>query len=290
MTDIGFGGAPQPTFSSIGTVDKTTLKRTSFFDTLASEWIKLRSMRATTVTCGLTILLAIGIGLLVSFFAKPTFYGDATSESMGGLGLGQLVVAILGVMAVTSEYASGTIRPSLMAVPSRTRLYVAKILMVGLVCLVVGEITAFGSFGIGQAILHSRVHDHANGGPPFHVVSASLGQAHVFRAVFGAGLYLTALGLIGAAFGFIFRSTPVGIVLVVAMVFVIPIILAVIDNAANTHIEEYWPTEAGGQIFQINLGPQSPPVMAPWTGFFDMIGFTVFIVVIGWFVLRNRDA
>jgi ABC-2 type transport system permease protein len=288
VTDIGFGGAPQPNFTTIGTTDHSTARRPSFVDTLASEWIKLRSMRATTVTAGLTVVLAIGIGLLVSFFAKPTFYGDAASESMGGLGLGQLVVAILGVMAVTSEYGSGTIRPSLMAVPNRTRLFLAKALMVAVVCFVVGELTAFGSFGIGQAILHGRNNVVTQG--DLHVVSASLSQAHVFRAVFGAGLYLTALGLIGAAFGFIFRSTAVGIVLVVAMVFVIPIILAVIDNAANTHIEEYWPTEAGGQIFQINIGPQSPPVMAAWNGFFDMLGFTAVILVVAWFVLRNRDA
>jgi ABC-type transport system involved in multi-copper enzyme maturation permease subunit len=280
VTDIGFGGAPQPTFASIGTPDQSTTRRASFVDTLAAEWIKLRSMRATTVTSGLTVLLAIGIGLLVSFFATPNFYGDAASESMGGLGLGQLVVAILGVMAITSEYGSGTIRPSLMAVPNRTRFFLAKILTVAVVCFVIGEVTAFGSFGIGQAILHSRS----------GVSSASLGQPHVFRAVFGAGLYLTALGLVGAAFGFIFRSTAVGIVLVVSMVFVIPIILAIIDHAANTHIEEYWPTEAGGQIFAINRGPQSPPVMAAWNGFADMVGFTVFILLVSWFTLTHRDA
>lgn len=290
MTDIGFGGAPQPSFSSIGTTDKAALKKTSFADTMASEWIKLRSMRATTVTSGLTILLAIGIGLLVSFFAKPTYYGDATSESMSGLALGQLAVGILGVMAVTSEYASGTIRPSLMAVPNRWRFYFAKILIVAVLCFILGEITAFGSFGIGQAIFHSRIHDSASGGAPFHVVSASITQRHVLRAVFGAGLYLTALGLIGAAFGFIFRSTPVGIVLVLAMVFVIPIILAIVDSAANVSIERYFPTAAGGQIFQINSTPQSPAVMAPWTGFGDMLGFTAFVLVIGWFVLSSRDA
>jgi ABC-2 type transport system permease protein len=288
MTDIGFGGAPQPTAGSIGSVERASTRRSTFVDVLASEWIKLRSMRATTVTCGLIVLLAIGIGLLVSFFAKPTFYGDAATESMGGLGLSQLVVGILGVMAVSSEYGSGTIRPSLMAVPGRTRFFLSKVLVVAVVCFVVGEVTAFGSFGIGEAILHSRNHTVTQG--DLHVVSASLGQAHVFRAVFGAGLYITLLGLIGAAFGFIFRSTAVGIVLVLAMVFVFPIILAIIDSAANVHIETYWPTEAGGQIFQINVGPQSPPVMAPWTGFFNLLGFTAFVLLVAWFTLTNRDA
>jgi ABC-2 type transport system permease protein len=284
MTDVGFGGAPPP--SAMGLPGGTAQSRVgsrdyhaSFRDAAASEWIKLRSLRSTTVTSGLTVLLAIGIGLLVSFLSKPTFYGDAATNSMGGLALGQLVVAILGVMAVSSEYASGTISVSLMAVPGRTRLFLAKLLVVTVVCFVLGELVAFGSFGIGQAILHAR------GG----WASASIGQPHVFRAVFGAGLYLTLLGMMGAAFGFIFRSTAVGIVLSLSVIFVVPIILNIIDHFANTSIDKYWPTEAGGQIFQINQGTD-PTVMAPLNGFAVLIAFTVAVVILGWFVLDRRDA
>jgi ABC-2 type transport system permease protein len=280
MTDVGFGGAPVP--SSIGRPDATAGDRRpqTFVDAIASEWIKLRSLRATTITSGTTIVLAIGIGLLVSFFSKPTFYGDAATNSMGGLALGQLVVAILGVMAVSSEYASRTIQVSLMAVPSRTRFFLAKMLVITVVCFVLGELVAFGSFGIGQAILHAR-----SGG----WASASIGQPQVFRAVLGAGLYLTLLGMIGAALGFIVRSTAAGIVLSVSIVFVVPIILSIIDHAANTQIDKYWPTEAGGQIFVVTQGPDNT-VMAPFSGFAVLIAFTAFLLVAGWYILNRRDA
>jgi ABC-2 type transport system permease protein len=282
MTDIGFGGAPPPAPGSVGMhgAPATDGRPATFVDVVASEWIKLRSLRSTTVTSGLTILLAIGIGILISFFAKPTFYGDAATASMGGLALGQLVVEILGVLAVTSEYASGTIQVSLMAVPRRTRYLLAKLLVITVVCFLLGEAVAFGSFGIGQAILHAR---------SGHWESASFSEPQVLRAVIGAGLYLTLLGMVGAGLGFLLRSSAAGIVVSVAVVFVVPIILAIIDGVAHTHVGKYWPTEAGSQIFTINQGPDNT-VMAPWNGFGVMVAFTVVLVLAGWFVLNRRDA
>jgi ABC-2 type transport system permease protein len=295
VTDVGFGGAPSPTSIRMPDGKAGDRRPQTFLDVVASEWIKLRSLRATTITSATTILLAIGIGLLVSFFSKPTFYGDAATNSMGGLALGQLVVAILGVMAVSSEYASRTIQVSLMAVSHKTRFFLAKLLVITVVCFVLGELVAFGSFGIGQAILHARngwtTAPLAQGIPPDQsgFVSASLGQPQVFRAVLGAGLYLTLLGMIGAALGFIVRSTAAGIVLSVSIVFVLPIILSIIDHAAKTHIEKYWPTEAGGQIFTITQGPDNT-VMAPFSGFAVLIAFTAAVLVAGWYVLNRRDA
>jgi ABC-2 type transport system permease protein len=278
VTDIGFGGAPPPSQAALASTGRSADGyRATFVDVVASEWIKLRSLRSTTVTAVITVVLSIGIGILVAFFASETFYGSSVSDSMGGLGLAQLVIEILGVMAVSSEYASGTIRVSLMAVPSRTRFFVAKLLVILVLCFVLGELVAFASFGIGQAILHT------------HTTSASISQPHVFRAVIGAGLYLTLLGVIGASLGFLLRSTAAGIVVSVAVVFVVPIILAIIDHAANIQIEKYWPTEAGGQIFTINQGPD-PTVMAPWNGFAVMVAFTAAVVVAGYVVLDRRDA
>ncbi|TMR15476.1 hypothetical protein ETD86_27260 [Nonomuraea turkmeniaca] len=63
---------------------------------------------------------------------------------------GQLIIGVLGVLSITSEYATGTIRASLAAVPRRGRLFAAKAVVVGLVTTVAGLATAFSSFLTGQ--------------------------------------------------------------------------------------------------------------------------------------------
>ncbi len=287
MTDAGFGGAPPPGAATaggvgLGTPPTSGVRKATFIDVVASEWIKLRSLRSTTVTSLITAVLAIGIGLLVCVLvaANPNNSGspnDPTTLSLAGLSLAQLVVAILGVMAVSSEYSSGTISVSLMAAPRRARFMLAKVLVVTVLCFVLGEVLAFASFGIGQAILHGST------------TSASLSEPQVLRAVFGAGLFLTALGLLGAGLGFLLRSTAGGIVASVAVIFVIPIITNFIPGTTGKDLTKYWPTQAGSNIYRVRDGIDTT-VMAPWNGFGVMLAFVAVVLVVAFVVLDRRDA
>jgi ABC-2 type transport system permease protein len=111
-----------------------------------------------------------------------------------GIGLGQLAIAVLGVLIITSEYSTGVIRASLLAVPRRLPVLAAKAVVFAVLLLVVTEIVAFCSFFVGSAILHAHV-------------PVALGDAGVTRAVIGAGLYLTVLGLLALAIGTMIRHT-----------------------------------------------------------------------------------
>jgi ABC-2 type transport system ATP-binding protein len=250
----------------------------AFDHIVLAEWTKVRSIRSTAITMVVTVLLVVGIGSLICVAVAQSngaSIGDPTAVSLAMLVIAQLVVGIFGVMTVTSEYASGTIRPTLMAVPRRTVFLLAKLVVVGAVCLVVGEITAFAAFGAGQAILNG------------HTASASLSEPGVLRAVIGAGLYLTVLGLVGSGVGVLVRVTAGGIAVVVGLVFIAPIILAFIPGRVGADLRRYWPTQAGAQVFRVQSDASA---MAPWAGFAVLVGFVAVVLVAAGYLLNRRDA
>jgi ABC-2 type transport system permease protein len=98
---------------------------------LRSEWSKLRSVRATWWCTALYLLVVGGTGWLAaaSTDSAPDA-GTAVSAALTGFGFGQLVLVVLGVLAVSSEFSSGMVLVSLTAVPRRSRLLVAKTVVV----------------------------------------------------------------------------------------------------------------------------------------------------------------
>ena len=84
-----------------------------------SEWTKMRSVRSTMWTLLAAIALAVGFGSLVtvsqvkewdSLSAAERARFDATWLSLSGLFLAQLAIGVLGVLMISSEYATGQIR------------------------------------------------------------------------------------------------------------------------------------------------------------------------------------
>ena len=174
------------------------------FRTVAQmEWLKLRSVRSTWWTLLVFAAGMIGLAILVMIHQHWTTMSppdrasfDPTNDSYAGLAIGQLALGVLGVLVISGEYGSGTIRSSLAAVPRRETLFAAKATVVGLVTLVLGEILAFGAFFFGQAILSTGV-----------APTATLGQPGVLRAVVMTGAFLSLFSLLGLGLGLIIRHT-----------------------------------------------------------------------------------
>jgi len=171
-----------------------------FHHVLRSEWTKLRSLRSTVCTLLAAGVLAIGLSVLFANGAGRRLDAqggfDPTAVSLQSFILVQLAISVLGVLVVTSEYGTGMIRTSLTAVPRRGRLLAAKALVFGAVALVCGQVVAFTSFLVGQAILNRT-----------GLRDAALGEPGVLRAVIGCGLYLAMIGLLGVAVGVLTRTT-----------------------------------------------------------------------------------
>jgi ABC-2 type transport system permease protein len=184
--------------------------------TLQAEWIKLRSVRSTYLTVGLAIVLGLGIGLLdvasivhnwASMAVADRASFDPVGDSFSGFQFGELAFGALGVFAIGTEYGTGLISSTLVAVPSRLQVFVAKVVVLGGFALIVCELCAFSSFFLGQVVLSRRGLD------------VGLGGHDVLRAVSCAGLYLAVMTMVGFGLGAIIRHTAGGMAAMVGLVF-----------------------------------------------------------------------
>ncbi|MGH9106392.1 MAG: ABC transporter permease [Acidimicrobiales bacterium] len=255
-------------------------RRSSLPDALLSEWTKIRTVRSTFFTLLATVVLVVGLGALVSY-ESSVHYGpgdgpwDPTSMSLSGLMIGQLTIAVLGVLAITGEYATGMIRTTLAAVPRRGRLLLAKAMVFTAVGVVVGEAVSWAGFFVGQLLISG------------HMPTAHLGQASVARAVVGGGLYLAMIGLMAVAIGTLLRHTAGAVTTVIAVLFVLPGVLAALPTSWRNPVEEYWPTRAGAQILQVTQGAHS---LTAWWGFGELALFVAVLLAAAYACLVRRDA
>jgi ABC-type transport system involved in multi-copper enzyme maturation permease subunit len=190
---------------------------------MRAEWTKLVSLRSTRWTL---VVTAVGT-FLVTFLAthgalhhSASWYQgfDPTNQSLAGLAIGSLALGVLGILAMSGEYGSGTIRSSLGAMPRRGVLLSAKVLVIGLGTLVIGEVLSFVSFFEGQAVLR--------GGAP----TAALGQPGVLRAVALSGVFLALFALLGLGIGTVIRHTAGAIAVFAGVTFLVPILFNSISH------------------------------------------------------------
>jgi ABC-type transport system involved in multi-copper enzyme maturation permease subunit len=215
------------------------------------------------------------------------------------MGLGQLAICVLGVLVITSEYSSGTIRASVLTVPRRIPILVAKCAVFAALVLVIGEAVAFCSFFLGAAIAHT--HDLAGANPAFNAalahnpqiqhgrITVALSQHNVTRAVVGSGIYLTVLSLFALAIGSLIRHTAGAIAAVIGIVLVLPILTGLLPSSWGAHINGYMPTVAG-QLITADKAASGGQVLSAWQGLGVFCAWTALLLIIGGYLLHRRDA
>ncbi|MGH3181808.1 MAG: ABC transporter permease subunit [Streptosporangiaceae bacterium] len=272
------------TIAPAGPGHRAAFRAATFADVLRSEWTKLRSVRSTFWALGVAVVLGIGLGAAISAatahgYAKSSASGklswDPTALSLDGMAIASLAIAVLGVLCISSEYSSGMIRASLIAVPKRGRVLAAKSLVLAAVTFVAGEVTSFAAFFVGQALISG------------HAPHAALGDPGGARAVVGAGLALTALAVLSVAAGTLLRHPAAAIASMVAVLFVLPAIAQALPDSWRNPVTEFWPTLAGGQLATVHIPAHT---LQPWPGFGVMCLFTVIVYAIAWMLLDRRDA
>jgi ABC-2 type transport system permease protein len=262
---------------------------TLFRAVLHSEWTKLRSVKSTYWTVLSAIVLGIGLGAAISagnahdyknLSAADKLTFDPTSFSTAGLFFAQLALGVLAILAITSEYSTGTIRTTLAAVPQRGYTLAAKSLLVATLSLILATGLSFAAFFICRPIFaHYSL-------PSFVTARDVLSGDGVLRAVVGAGLYIGVLTLFAIGLGTIIRHTAGAITALVAVVFIIPIVSNLLPDSWQQHFSNYLPANAGGAITQV---VQTPHSLTPWTGFFVFLAWALGSLAVGWFLLRTRD-
>jgi ABC-2 type transport system permease protein len=249
---------------------------------MGSEWIKLRTLRSSWIVLGATFFGVALIGMLVSYFTKTHWSSmnpvdranfDPVGRSLIGVNLAQLTIGVLGVLIITGEYSTGMIRASLGAVPKRVPVLVAKASVFAAVTFVVCLVTVFVAFVGGQALLGSH--------------GVSLGHAGAVRAVFGAALYLTIVGVIGLSLGFLIRSTAGGIAALFGVLLILPVIFEALPQSWNNTVGPYLPSNAGQALYTLHA---DHAMLSPWAGLGIFLLYAVAAVTAAVVVLRRRDA
>ena len=182
---------------------------------------------------------------------------------------------MLGVLAITAEYSTGMIRATLAAVPRRLPVLWAKAAVYAAVVFVLALPAVGAAFLVGQSILAGR-----------HIEIA-LSHPGVPRALVGAALYLTVIGVFGLGLGAIMRSTAGGIAVFAAILFVIPPLTNVLPQSWQDAADPYLPSNAGEAVFSLTGGPHT---LRPWTGFAVLCAYTAVTLAVAAALLLRRDA
>jgi ABC-2 type transport system permease protein len=266
-----------------GAAESYPAGQAGFLGTLRSEFTKIRSVRSTYWSLLVLVVVTIGVGALASWGAAshanqlgPGF--DPTRQSLFGLIIGQLIISVLGALAITSEYGTGMIRTSLTAMPRRGTVVAAKGVVFGLVALVTGLVASFGAFFLGQALMSGK-----------HI-DATLSQPNVLRAVIGGALFLTVCGLLAFGLGLILRHTAAAISAAVGMLFVLFVLVQFLPQSWQNTVDKWVPFNAGGQIWRQHAGLPSEHMFSAWTGFGVFCAYAAIAIIGGLILFRKRDA
>jgi ABC-2 type transport system permease protein len=209
---------------------------------------------------------------------------DPAKLGLTGVDLGQVIIALLAVLAIGGEYGNGMIRLTLTATPRRITAFTAKALVTTACALTASVLAVAGSVLTGWLILPARGLSAANGYAPL-----SLGDAADLRAACGSVLYLTLIALLAFGVTTAVRDAATGIGIVLGLLFLLPIAAAVIpDQTLARHLDQIAPMTAGLYI-QATIGVRSLP-LTPWQGLGVTALWAVGAVILGAAVLRFRDA
>jgi ABC-2 type transport system permease protein len=218
--------------------------------------------------------------------------------------LGQLIIAVLGALTITSEYSTGMIRTSLTAMPRRGTVYAAKLLVFSTVTLVISVITSFIAFFVGQAAMSgsgvsaSLFHsvtipaNAVQNGPPSNVTFSGtivISPGTVLTAIIGTALFVTVVALIAFGLGAIIRHTAGAITSVIGLMFVIPIIVQLLPNTWRWDIMRFFP-DAAGRVLSVTVGQQNPHLWSAWPQFGVTLIYAAVLLGVGAYLFRKRDA
>ncbi|MGX2998495.1 ABC transporter permease [Streptomyces sp. JNUCC 64] len=238
---------------------------------LRSEWIKIRSLRAALGA--LVALFAVTLVLTVPLYAPegPDGTADGADRLAGAffaLEFAQVAALVFGTTAMSSEYLNHGLRVSLAAVPRRTLFFAAKAAVTGGAALVVGLVTAFAAFLLGQAL---------PGGD-----GVGLGEPGAVRACVGAGARLALTALLAVGVTALVRGGTAAFAVLVPLM----LIVSFVTGDAAGGVAPYLPDMAGRQVLlQDPTGP-----LGPWSGLGVAALWSAAALLAGGWSVRRRDA
>jgi ABC-2 type transport system permease protein len=252
---------------------------------LRAEWTKLRTSPSTGWILLATVVLTAGLSTLVTgtIHVGGGSAEDPTKISLTGVVLGQAIVAVLGVLVISEEYGTRMIRTTLAAIPRRMTVLATKAENLVVLCAVAGALGVAGSILAGRLLL-----SHAGLGPADGYPLISLGSGPTLRAAAGSVIYLVLIALLALGIAAAIRDTAVSIGVVLALLYLFPILAATVHGSWQRHLEQIGPMTAGMYI-QSTTGLSSLPI-SPWAGLGVLAAWSAGALLIGGCALRFRNS
>lgn len=244
-----------------------------FVGAFASEWTKLWSIR-TPYVCLLVGLIVTGIfnfyyGAIARINDKPIQpVGNAPVSSVI---LTQFALVVLAMTMVTSEYSTSSVRTSLLWVPVRHRVQLAKALLSALVGFVTGVL--FGVLGAALAWWSFRGY-------------ASFDLSKATYQILAMGVYCALIGVMTVGVSFALRTAAGAVSVIFFVVSALPSMLVGLGGSVLLAINDYMPQTAGGNFM---LGDGKAPYPNA-VALLIVLAWAVAAHVAGVYVLRRRDA
>jgi ABC-type transport system involved in multi-copper enzyme maturation permease subunit len=242
------------------------------------------SLRSTWITLGLGLLFLVGFGVIAAIQYKSKVHSGLDSQWVGsttlslslfGSNFAELALGVLGVLVVAGEYSTGMIRSTLAAVPRRLPVLWSKAAVYGVVALVLGTAGAFVTYLVDHYIL---------AGTP---AAQSITDAGVLRSLFGAGLYLALVGVIGAALGALMRSVAGSVAVLIGVLLLVPSLVTLLPHSWQNHVSPYLPSNAGQAMFALH---HDASTLSPLAGLLVFLGWTVLALGAAAYRLVRTDA
>lgn len=251
----------------------------SFAGALRSELTKIRSVRSTYWTLIATLVVVVAFGALACIGAttdlpRPAGW-DPTRQSLFGLYLGPLLLGVLGVLVISSEYSTGMIRTSLTTNPHRGVMIAAKGLAFTMVALAASLVTSFAAFFTGQAILSTK-----------HI-GTSLGSPRVLGAVIGGAVFLALCGVIAFGIGLLIRYTAAGVGATMGLLFVLTIVVQLLPMSWQNDVDRWVPAVAGSQLWTVQPPDQ---IFGTWGSLAVLCGWAALALIPALALFHRRDA
>jgi ABC-2 type transport system permease protein len=258
--------------------------RVAFHRVLLSEWTKLRSVRSTKWSLAVGFLLTIAFPVIFALVTSSHWGTMSPREradrhpldiALAGVNVAQLAIAVLGVLLISAEYSTGSIRSTFTAAPRRLPVLWAKILDYAVVSIVLMVPAVLASFFASQAILARH-----------HILQISFTQGGVARSVLGGALYVMLVGIFALAIGAIVRNTAGGIATFAGIFFVIPPLMNILPLSWNNAISQWLPSNAGRQLFALQHAAHT---LTPLAGGLLFAAYCAAALVIAAVLLVRRD-
>lgn len=253
---------------------------------LHAEWTKARTAPGTVwLLLGIVALtVALSGAAAVATTCPAAGCGqDPAKISLTGVEFGQAAVAVLAVLVVGAEYSTGMIRVTFTATPRRIVVLAAKAVVVSGLIAAAGVIAVLASVVVGRFILPGNGFIAAHG-----YRTLSLADGPVLRAAAGSVLYLILIGLLSLGVALIVRDAAVAVGVVLALLYLFPLVSITGDPTWQRHIQQIGPLTAGLAI-QNTVHLASQPI-APWIGLGVLAAWTGGALLTGGLLFRFRDA